>query len=324
MGTAVVVEILDRRGRLRERRRLTQLPATIGRSAACDVILDDPFVSPEHLRLELQEGDALMVVDLDSTNGLIAEGNARRVKSIALNGSLALQLGETRLRLRTPQEVIAPAVPLPRRPARSELSVAVRLAVMWTLLISVAAGSEYLRAYDELRAETLASQITGNTVLLLVWSGLWAASNRIVSHHSNFLEHSLNAAFWGFFLALARELDGYVAFALAADKAVNITFWIVDALLLAGLLHGHLRLCASGESRRLKLRALAVSTGVTLLSAFVSLAGYLQGPRWDFILRFRNELKPPMFRLAGSESVESFFARSRELKTRVDQLVNQK
>ena len=47
----IFLEVLDRRGRLLDRHRIDRCPITIGRAYANDVIVDDPYVCPTHLRL---------------------------------------------------------------------------------------------------------------------------------------------------------------------------------------------------------------------------------------------------------------------------------
>src|SRR5690606_12398880 len=118
--------------------------------------------------------------------------------------------------------------------------------------------------------------------------------------------------------------SGYLAFALSADRSITVGSWIVNGTLFACLLYGHLKLCWSIAPRRLGAVAAGVAAMLTLLSGLAGLVGYFEGPSWDFMLRFRSELKPPMFRIAGSESVEEFFAKSRELKQRVDALATKK
>ncbi|HYD47245.1 MAG TPA: FHA domain-containing protein [Terriglobales bacterium] len=324
MGATVVVEILDRRGRLKERQRLASLPATLGRSYACEVILDDPFVSPEHLRVE-QRDERLVAVDLGTTNGTRLATDNRRITEIELDGDLGLRLGETVVRLRTASAPIAPALPLRRVSVdRGRWQVGGRLALAWLIAMTLAVMTEYLATYEELRAVALVSQVTSTTSILLAWSGLWAISNRIVTHRFHFLEHCLNATFWAIFFLLIQQVSGYVAFALALDEAVTAATWMVNGALFGGMLYGHLELCSSMPRPRVAATAFGIAASLTLLSALATVVDYLQGPQWDFMVRFRNELKPPMFRLADSETVESFFADTRELKQRIDALAKEK
>lgn len=57
------------------KRFLETLPCVIGRSTACDVIIDDPSISGRHAMLSLgNDGSALIIKDLGSTNGITFGG----------------------------------------------------------------------------------------------------------------------------------------------------------------------------------------------------------------------------------------------------------
>jgi hypothetical protein len=74
-------------------------PATVlGRSRQCDVVINDPNVSRRHAEVR-REGDGWVLVDLESTNGVLVNG--REVKRAALADGDRLQLGTTGLRFET-------------------------------------------------------------------------------------------------------------------------------------------------------------------------------------------------------------------------------
>ena len=75
-------------------------PATVlGRSRQCDVVVNDPNVSRRHAEVR-READGYVVVDLDSTNGILVNGQG--VKRAALADGDRLQLGTTSPALRDP------------------------------------------------------------------------------------------------------------------------------------------------------------------------------------------------------------------------------
>jgi pSer/pThr/pTyr-binding forkhead associated (FHA) protein len=68
--------------------------ATIGRSRDCDVILSDPNVSRRHAEV-VRDGDAWVVLDLGSTNGI--KVNGRRTERAELRPGDRLTMGLTEL-----------------------------------------------------------------------------------------------------------------------------------------------------------------------------------------------------------------------------------
>jgi hypothetical protein len=66
----------------------------VGRSRECDFMLDDPNVSRQHAELR-REGEAWVIADLGSTNGVKVNGN--RVREAALRPGDEITLGLARL-----------------------------------------------------------------------------------------------------------------------------------------------------------------------------------------------------------------------------------
>jgi len=96
----IFVEVLGRAGDLVHRHAVARLPATIGRAYDNDVILDDPYAAPHHLRLERAESGGLLLVDLDSRNGLFALDPTARVARATARPDARFRIGHTQLRIR--------------------------------------------------------------------------------------------------------------------------------------------------------------------------------------------------------------------------------
>jgi predicted component of type VI protein secretion system len=111
----VVVEWLDGHGRVQWRERLAlgegRRSFTIGRSVEADVTLDDPHAAGLHAAVEIADGGRLLASDLGSVNGLIVCGKRwRDARGLELADNM-LQIGRTRLRLRTTHERLGPERP---------------------------------------------------------------------------------------------------------------------------------------------------------------------------------------------------------------------
>jgi serine phosphatase RsbU (regulator of sigma subunit) len=75
---------------------LPALPATIGRAAPADIILEGGTVSRRHCRLELA-GDSILLSDLGSTNGTFVNGEPV-ASPVALQDGAIISVGAHRLR----------------------------------------------------------------------------------------------------------------------------------------------------------------------------------------------------------------------------------
>jgi DNA-binding NtrC family response regulator len=96
--------------RIRERGRERAVPVppaglVVGKGAGCDVVLDDPFVSSRHLRVEARAG-RWHVADLGSTNGTLLGG--ARVERAELPLGVTLSAGDVELVLEAPEGTPGP------------------------------------------------------------------------------------------------------------------------------------------------------------------------------------------------------------------------
>jgi pSer/pThr/pTyr-binding forkhead associated (FHA) protein len=68
----------------------------IGRSALCDIHIDDQFVSKQHALLVWND-ESVVMIDLNSSNGTFV--NSRRIKSRVLRHSDVISLGDHRIKM---------------------------------------------------------------------------------------------------------------------------------------------------------------------------------------------------------------------------------
>ena len=110
MDAVMLLELLDDHGRVLQRQRITGAGSQcrIGRSVACDLVIEDGYAAAEHTLLTLQPDGRVEVQDLGSLNG--TRINDRRLVSgsseIVADGHLIV--GRTRLALRTLHTPLTP------------------------------------------------------------------------------------------------------------------------------------------------------------------------------------------------------------------------
>lgn len=235
MDGLIVVEVIGRGGRVQQRVKLATLPATIGRSYAADVILDDPFADALHARLVRDESGALFAEDCGSTNGIAASEHGERVDRIALTPGAVFRVGHTMLRVATPAMPLPPALRDDRRLSRSLRRLeSRRLAVALTLIGAATFGvSFYLSSTDPQGGEDFAAGAFGVLGFVLVWAGAWALGSRIRAGQARFLAH-YNVAWIAYLVVLMASVveDWYRFFAgdVAAAAAVGAATFFVSAI----------------------------------------------------------------------------------------------
>ncbi len=314
----IVVEVLDRGGRVAQRVRLAQLPATIGRGYANDVILDDPFADSAHARLVEGEGGALVVEDLGSTNGLFAGEHDARESRLALRPGATFRVGHTVLRVATTETAVPPALRDNRLGSRARRAVhhwqaALGSSVAGALLIGLAF---YQGSTDQAGGGGFVVGVLSSLLFVPLWAGGWALATRLRTGRGRFLAH-LAVAWLAFAAVIALGVaDSWVRFftedAPIADAATA-------AALLVGvtaLLYGHLAV-ATGLSRGRRLAiGLITTVAIAVLAVGLEQAGVSDEPGG---IRITMPLKPLAERWIPAETPEEFLERAAELQTEVDQ-----
>lgn len=323
MAGALNIEVLDRLGRVKERVRAESFPITIGRAYSCEVILDDRYVSPEHVRIDCDEDGRVFVEDLRSTNGTQRLAPLATVTRVPLEDDMKLRLGHTVVRIRTGGHPVEPTARLIARvlPAgllgNRALSVSLCIAV-----VSFFVADDYLAWFENFSALRLLSETAGLVLVLAVWAGLWSLVSRMLVQAFYFRQHCTVAAIWALLFAVFDTAIDYYAFAFSADASAEAIAWVGVVPLLAGLLYSHLRLCSASPPVRLALRSATAAGAVVALGGLVYLGAQVED-EWPAGVAFSSHLKPPIFQMAPSRGVEEFFGRARLLKERVDRLAEQ-
>lgn len=318
MGAVVFVEVLDRRGGVRSRTALADLPATIGRAYSNALILDDRFICPEHARLVSDDQGWLALEDLDSVNGMYQAGRKERVERVALRSGSVVRIGQTRLRFVHPETAVPDAVPdNAADPAIERLARSGRVAVSLTVAVTAwLALSTYLGSYEGDTVADVIGVVIGVLLLLMLWAGVWAVPSRIVVQRFEFVPHLAVVAAIALSATLYGQASEYVLF-LFPWTALAGVFLVFGLLLGVLLIYGHL-LFASTMTRR---RRIAWSAGVMFV--LVALTGLLGLAMEDEFSEYTEEpgfLKPVPAKLIPARPAEEYMTSLDELQVQVDEL----
>jgi len=302
----VVVEGLDGHGRVQWRERLalneTRRTFTIGRSIDADVTLDDPFAAEVHASLEVTPDGRIFANDLGSVNGLIICGKSLRgACDFEVPGNV-LQIGRTRLRVRTAAERLEPERPYQLRPS-SLLRDPVWIAAIGAVIGGLQLGySSWLTAPRDL-ALSIVSLLMAAIAIGAIWVAVWGLLSRIMQGEWRWLRHC--AIFLGVsttFIALMGILE-LSAFAFALPLPNNRYTWI-GALALAWGLWLHLIHASNLAAGRAALVACIIS--VVLAGGNDWLQERYQTRNVNYIPA-RMHIYPPAVRLRPSDTMANYF-----------------
>lgn len=289
---------------------------TVGRSLKADVMVDDEHVAPLHVSLEITPDGRTLATDLGTTNGIIVSGKRyHAARDMELAGR-ELQVGRTRLRVRTEHEVLSPE--------KADLfDVAARLhdpawlaAACLLMLGAQLAYSSWLVAPQDLAANMVA--LLGSMALVLaLWVFVWALLSRVMRGEWRWLRHiAISAGALALYIGVD-TLFGISMYAFSLPTPERNIAWLgATALGCAVCLH---LIHASSLSTRSSIR----------IAAIVALAVLGTG-YWRFQRPLEREvnyiassirLYPPYLRFSAAEPAESYYKSLTGLRNAADKKV---
>lgn len=304
---AIWVEVLGRHRGVAMRHRCAGRVVRIGRAYSNDVVLDDPYVAPEHLHIVRDETGALVAEDLGSANGLMADRGSVRARRLVLADDTVFRIGHTQLRVRTAGHAVAP---------ERVFGAAVRwwpaLAAAGVAMLAVGAAMLWLADYGEFRPANYVVPLLAMAVLVLVWSAVWSVVSRIFAGQARFEANLLIGLAAAVAFEAWYELSEVGAFglswgALAAYRYVG--FWCILALAAIA----HLQQISPG-----RLAAKAGLIGGLLAIAIAVQVLVQHDPRTGLEESYVRRLMPPAFRLSRVENEDAFFAAVAKLQGELD------
>lgn len=316
---ALVVEVLDRHARVRARHKFDEGPVRIGRAYTNDVIIDDDYVSPEHIRIEQSEGGEWVARDLGSVNGLFKLQPARRADAVALDTETRLRVGHTVLRIRRAEF----AVPETKLDLAGTIALSRFFNSIWSFFIvgAVLVVILFANAYfTDYTGRTMAQIMLDDVILalgyLLLWVGVWSVISRINSHRFYFTSHAVIAGSVMILAFVLNYVDDVYRFAFSAELSADLLEYSLAFLLLFSLFFSHLRYCTQGASARVALTSVAISAvliGVGVLNQSIQYGDVSQ-------LSYGGQLWPDTLQLVDSRTVDDFVQSMEGLRVRVERL----
>jgi hypothetical protein len=319
----VLIEILDSHGRvqMRERVALTdeKRAFTIGRSVDADVTLDDVHAAALHASVTLAPQGKLLASDLGSVNGIVVSGKRHRgsdSSSDAQNLEITdgmLQIGRTRLRIRTAHEALAAEKPDQLRPASILHDPA------WIAGIGALAGaaqliySNWLDAPRDLATLVVTTLISG-VLGASAWVAFWALLSRVILGEWRWLRHA--AIFLGIaalFVAINGVLElGWFMFSL--PQWSTRAAWI-GAAAFGCALYLHLT-----QASKITARAAALAACILPALSGISSQWVLERSQMQNVNHIGTSLRvyPPALRLGSAGTVDDYFKSAIALRDAAD------
>jgi len=304
------VEILSRHRDVTSRVRIAGESATIGRGYDNDVIVDDPYVAPHHLRVSCNEAGELVAEDLGSANGTYLDGGRERIARAVIDGAKPLRIGQTLLRVRSSAYAVEPERITAAE--RSALPIAL-VAALTVAVLGFAAFRVWLAQTGEPRLSNYMTPLLTVGGLVLVWVGIWALVSRLLAGRAQF-SRNLVIALVGFLASLIyNEFAKFASFGLTWPAPNDYEFAATWTILAAACFMHLYAISVRGVWLKGAIVAalLVVAIGVQSLQRSEALSDSGRQNTARLLL-------PPSFRAVPLRAPDAFFADVAGLKTSID------
>jgi hypothetical protein len=304
----VFIEVLDKHDGVLHRARYEQLPLSIGNTYRCDHIIDSEDVKPIVLRLEREDGGALVVRSRVANQRFWAPGGMTTEWTV--DPDRAFMLAGERIRVRTRDYAPSRA---------STQSSAIQWLGGWASLFAIIAAlaitalQGWVADIDGDRLSKYVTGALGTFGVIVIWAGIWALVSRLNGKSSHFLAHLSLASLGVVAISAIDFLFDSATFAFNWSTVSRYAY-VLFAVCLGVLVWCHTRYVVRAR------------VGVAATTAFaIALAIFASQATTYFALRgslasglTMNEMRPPAWRMVQGASIDEFFAGSADLQKRAE------
>jgi hypothetical protein len=306
------VEQLDRHGAVVSRQRVHDGALTVGRGYDNDLIIDDPYVAPAHLKIGYDADGALWIEDLAThpANSDPLSGATRMLVA----SEASIRIGTTTLRVRTRAFAVPPALSMVAPPKSNIVSSdPIRLLICGSLLIAMSMIAVWFKQTGEFKVAVYLAAGVILPLAMLAWAGAWALVTRIVASHAQFSRHALIV----FAFLLAIELVDLVTDVLEYSLLLQLPQLLVQiaaSIVFGALVFTHVTVVVP---RRKKMAGIilsllvAIGIGSTIAQRFDSDRPQPQ--------RISAKLLPSFLQVKPPVAPDTYFKEVDSLKTKLDE-----
>jgi len=302
----LIIEEISRNQKLLHRHKLNKPSIDIGRDYHNDIILADPHICPNHISINLVDGEWL-ITDNHSVNGTFIDtpkGKKPTNNQHIVGDGDIISLGKSQLRLLFTEHKVAPTqafnpfdnfIDLMHHPVTLALSIS---------LFTALAGMIF---YLNMPIDVNFSQLFVPAISMTFAFALWPAGVALVSHlqkHDPRIMAQFGISFVFFNLMWFSDiLESIVAFNSVSNSILPLLTMLISVVLAFSLfwLNGYI-----GFHMTAKRRIIVAVSITVLLFGGGYLVDYSKQPEFDPRPKYNATIMMPSFLIAPSVSVDAF------------------
>ncbi len=308
MKAPYFIETLTCNGEVLQRQQLNCLPIRLGRAYDNDFILDDAHTGLRHAVIDGHSDAQLILRDLGSQNGTIHRG--KRHSTVLLSGDTVVRLGHTNLRVRGADFPMPPELTDTTMHGWEGAAPASAGLVLVALFATLTAWLDDTESFPIIRYVLAIASALGAA---LVWSGLWAAGNRLFGGRARLGRHLFILGCGLIAIQVWKIFSATIAYAYSLEWLTRYGNHLLVAI-VCGVILFHLRTIKPHHLRPLVLASLVF---LGLGSALILLLNLQRTGRLSDEL-YMAVILPPAVRQSRDHTVEEFMRSAGKLKAGAD------
>jgi len=317
----IIIEEISRGHKLIGRHKFVKESVSIGRGYQNDIIVSDPHVCSDHLKIEFN-GEFWIVSDSDSVNGSFIEDHKDLLYQHPVKSGDIITLGKSQIRIVFPHHPVEESVTF--SPFENLIDMARHPATLICSVVLFACVAGFLYYLNSPKEVTFTQLLVPSIKMTLIFA-LWPAGVAIVSlltKHDTRILSQLGICFIFFNLMWLNDiLERFVQFNMSSQWPF---IWVLT-LIPIGLSFCLFWFNCSIGFHTTKQRRIAVSLGLTVLlfggSALINLS---KKPDFTPYPKYNATLMTPDFHVTSAATVDEFIENSTKLFKKVTRKANEK
>lgn len=315
---ALILEVRDRRGSV-TLHRLEQLPVTLGRGLSNTIVLEDPYVDAKHARIALDDGGGLTIEDLESLNGIIANGTRLIGRLTVAAPGMEVKLGRTTLRFRDTEEVVPPAVleSSQRLPHGIRWMATARGAAVLVGALAILAGTNaWLGSTERSTGATILGAILAAVIWVMTWAAIWAASARGADRRFRLSPHLAIITVATLLMLVSTSVNDWLTFLFPDAVVLPVLYSALLLAILAVMIVAHLSVPGIMTRRGRWRVGLGVAGGLLAIVVLSELVD--DDKKFSDVPEFPAVLKPIAPELVPTSTVDEFIVTMAKARSEAD------
>jgi len=299
----LIVQIGGRPGRVNELINYNGEAVGIGRGFGNRVILTDPYVAPNQAAFQY-EGGVWYFENLDNINRVLLNNEVLPAQRVSLQSGDRLVLGRTEIRVFSPDHEVTPTrkLMLSRWLHHDSIGFMAPLLALIVFNLMVFSVDHLLDATREFEWKASIINLLWLNLILLVWSGAWAVTGKLVRHHYHLGHQIVITAVALIGMIIVFPLLGYIEFASNSAMLGTFVTVLVMLMVVAWLVKFNLYFATSGR------HATAIGMVVSMIIVGgASTVNFLSQDDFNTYAQTENQLYPGFTRFGSAESIDSYF-----------------